>query len=139
MASFRFYDNPSSGNAPLVIEAPVAASQTLEKGDAVYLSSGQLTKCGATCGSVFGVMEQDSDSAAADTLVKVALVTPFQRWRAVADADASSALLQSKLHDLTAAQLVSVADVTGGSLFLWEVKDSNTDVIVSFTVQDYRA
>lgn len=137
MANFRFYDNYISGQAPLVMLAPVAATQTLVEGDAVYLSSGQVTKRGVACGSVFGIMAEDSAAQAENTLVKVYLVTPYQRWRATADASAASALKQSKVHDLTAAQLVSVADVTGGSLFIWDTLDSNTDVLVSFTQLDY--
>lgn len=139
MPAFRFWDDYQSGQPPKVIKAPVAATQTLAIGDAVKLSSGQLVKCGAATGSVFGIMAQASASAAAGTLVEVYLVTPFQRWRAVASADASSALLQSKAHDLTSSQTVDPADTTGGSLFIWGTLSSNTDVLVSFTVQDYRA
>lgn len=138
MANFRFYKDLATGKNPYIVKAPVAASQTLKVGDAVYLSSGQVTKRGVACGSVFGIMAEDSAAQAENTEVSVYLVTEYQQWLATADADASSALLQSKLHDLTAAQLVSVADVTGGSLFIWDTRSSNTEVIVSFTSQDYK-
>lgn len=72
-------DNPNgfrvvktlSGGPAYIIEVPVATTQTLAKGDAVYLSSGQVTIATSGTGSIFGVMAEDSASQTANTLVKV--------------------------------------------------------------------
>lgn len=67
---------PSRGTLPME-RHPVAASQTLVVGDLVYLVSGQVTKCAASGSDVtsttgiWGIMAQDSNSQAANTLVAV--------------------------------------------------------------------
>lgn len=61
--------NVSEGD---VLEFPVAASQTLAKGDPVILSSGQIAVAVSNSSTeLCGVMAQDSASQAAGTLVKV--------------------------------------------------------------------
>lgn len=72
-------DNPNgfnvvktlSGGPPTIVEVPVATTQTLAKGDPVYLSSGQVTIAASSTGAIFGVMAQDAASLTANTLVKV--------------------------------------------------------------------
>ena len=67
-------DNPNGFTCVqggFVIHFPVAASQTLAKGDAVALSSGQVTIATGTSGALLGVMAAPSASASANTLVPV--------------------------------------------------------------------
>jgi hypothetical protein len=66
-------------------------------------------------------------------MVKVQLAMPTQVWRATASADATSYVLDGTAsYDLTSAQLVNVADTTGGSLQIVALGDSNTDVYIQF-------
>jgi hypothetical protein len=59
-----------SGNIR-TIDVPVATTQTLAAGDAVYLSSGQVTIATSTTGQIWGVMAEPSVTQAANTMVKV--------------------------------------------------------------------
>jgi len=135
MANFEFaYDLSGNNRPPAVRRLKVAASQTLVKGDAVIMSSGLIAKGGAAIGEVVGVMAQDSDGAAEDTLVEVEIAMPWHVWRAVATADATSVVLNgTEAYDLTTAQLVDVADTTGGSLQIIDIDaDDNTAIWVQF-------
>lgn len=72
-------DNPNgfkvaytlSGGPPARIWYPIAASQTLHKGDMVYLSSGQVTIATSSTTSLLGVIDQDCSGLPANTLVPV--------------------------------------------------------------------
>jgi hypothetical protein len=135
MANFEYAYDMAPGNfAPVIRELPVAASQTLVVGDAVIMSSGQIAKAGAAAGEIVGVMAQDSASADAGTLVKVQVAMPSQVWRATATADATSVVRDgTATYDLTAAQLVDVADTTGGSLEIVDINpDTNTAIYIQF-------
>jgi len=59
------------GGPATIMYFPVATTQTLAKGDAVYLSSGQVTIAGGTTNPILGVMAQASVLATANTLVAV--------------------------------------------------------------------
>lgn len=133
--NFKFAFNLGGGNlTPARHKLPVAATQTLVRGDALVMSSGRVAKAGAASGVVVGIMAQDSDGAAGGTLVEVDIVTPEQVWEATATADATAVVLNGTLtYDLTAAQLVDVADTTGGSLTIVGLKDSVTNIFVQFT------
>lgn len=136
MANFSFAYNLNGTNyPPTTRKLPVAASQTIVSGDALVMSSGQLAKAGDGSGTVVGVAAQDSDGAAAGTLIEVQLVQPSQVWRAVASADATSNVLDgTATYDLNAAQAVNIADTTGGSLQIIDIDASvNTDIYVQFT------
>jgi len=133
--NFEFAYSLAGGNFPPVIrKLPVAASQTLVVGDALIMSSGQVTKGGAAIGEVVGIAAQDSASAAAGTLIEVEIVMPHQVWRATATADATSVVRNgTETYDLTSAQLVDVADTTGGSLQIIDIDPvTNTAIYVQF-------
>lgn len=135
MANFEYAYNLAGGNYPPVVrKLPVAASQTLVYGDAVVMSSGQIAKAGDGSGTIVGVVAEDSASAAAGTLVEVHIAQATQVWRATASADASALVLDgTATYDLTAAQLVNVADTTGGSLQIVDIDaDDNTAIYVQF-------
>lgn len=135
-ANFEFAYSLAGGNLPPVIrKLPVAATQTLVVGDAVIMSSGKVAKAGDGSGTIVGVMAQDSTTQAAGTLVEVEIAMPWHVWRAVASADASSYELDGiEAYDLTSAQLVNVADTTGGSLRIINVDDTTaTDIHIQFT------
>ena len=121
---------------PRIEKLPVAASQAIERGDVLVLSSGQLAVAGDGTGEVVGVAAQDSASQDAGTLIEVYVVTPTQVWEMVASADASSIVRDgTSTYDLTSAQLVNVADTTGGSLQVVDIDaDDNTLIHVQFTV-----
>jgi len=71
---FQFAYRGASG-IPRIALIPVAATQTLYKGDPVVRASGVLNVMagGASAGTVVGVMNQDSVLADAGTLVEVIL------------------------------------------------------------------
>lgn len=123
--------------SPIIHDFPVAASQTLVAGDLVYLSSGQVTICGASSGTVLGIMAEDSASAAAGTLVAVQVAQPGYVYRATADADATSHVLAAKTYDINATtQTVDVGDASNGCIIILELADSTTDIRVMFTEFD---
>lgn len=135
MANFEFAYSLAGGNFPPVLrKLPVAASQTIAKGDALIMSSGKVAKGGAAIGEVVGVAAQASDGAAAGTLIEVEIAMPWQVWRATASADATSVVLNgTETYDLTSAQVVDVADTTGGSLQIVDIDASvNTAIYVQF-------
>ena len=45
---FKFYRNQNGSNHEKYVELPTTASETYKQGEALVLSSGALTKCGAT-------------------------------------------------------------------------------------------
>jgi len=135
MANFEYaYDMSGNNQPPAIRKLPVAASQTLVKGDALIMSSGQLAKAGAASGEIVGVAAQDSTLAAAGTLIEVYIAMPWQVWRATATADATSVVRNgTEAYDLTSAQLVDVADTTGGSLQIVDIDaDVNTSIYIQF-------
>ena len=138
MAKFEFVRSlGNGGQAPAIEEFPVAASQTLVIGDLVYLSSGQVTICGASSSTVLGLMAEDTDGADAGTLVKVQVAQPGYLYKATADADATSHVLAAKTYDINATtQTVDVGDASNGCIIIKELGDSTTDVRIMFTEFD---
>lgn len=135
--NFEFaYDMSGNNRAPVRMKLPVAATQTIVAGDALVWSSGKLAKAGATFGSVVAIAAQDSTLAAAGTLIEVEIPLRHQTWRATASADATANVNDGTAsYDLTAAQLVNLADTTGGSIQIVDIDpDDNTRVYIQFTV-----
>lgn len=133
--NFEYAYSLAGGNfSPVIRKLPVAATQTIVVGDALIMSSGQLAKGGAAIGEVVGIAAEASASQAAGTLIEVEIVMPWQVWRAVATADATSVVLNgTETFDLTAAQLVDVADTTGGSLQIIGMDPASvTEIYVQF-------
>lgn len=119
---------------PAVREFPVAATQTLVVGDLVILSSGKVTIAGDSAAAPLGVMAQDSDGASAGTMVKVYPILPGQVWRATADADATNHVLATSVYDINATtQTVDVGDNANGAIIILALRDSTTDIEISFT------
>ena len=135
MANFDFaYNLDGSNSTPVKKKFPVAATQTLLVGDLVELSSGKIAKCGDATPRVFGVMAEDSSSAAAGTLVQVYVAQPGQVWRAIADADATTHVLAGRAYDINVTtQTVDVGDAAAGCIQIVELGSANTDVYVAFT------
>ncbi len=135
--NFEFaYDMSGNNRAPVRMKLPVAATQTIVAGDALVWSSGKLAKAGATFGSVVAIAAQDSDGAAAGTLIEVEIPLRHQTWRATASADATSNVNDGTAsYDLTSAQVVNLADTTGGSIQIVDIDpDTNTSIYIQFTV-----
>lgn len=134
---FAYSLQDDRNTTPAVHEFPVAATQTLLAGDLVYLSSGKVTIAGASQTSVLGVMAQDSDGAAAGTMVRVHVIAPGQVWKATADADATSHVLAAKTYDINATtQTVDVGDAANGCILILRLGSSTTDVYIMFTEFD---
>jgi hypothetical protein len=117
MGNFEFAYSLLGGNYPPVKrKLPVAATQTLVVGDALAFSSGKLAKAGD--GSVIAaICAQDATLLAEGTLIEVEIVLRTHVWKAVASADATSYVLNgTSAYDLTSAQLVNLADTTGGGI-----------------------
>lgn len=135
--NFEFaYDMSGNNRSPVLMKLPVAATQTIVAGDALEWSSGKLAKSDDAFGSVVAIAAQDSDGAAAGTLIEVEIPMPWQVWRATASADATSNVNDgTATYDITSAQVVNVADTTGGSLQIVAIDpNDNTRVYVQFTV-----
>jgi len=54
-----------SGNEPMVIDYPEAASQTFVKGEFVYLSGGYVTECSDNPTAILGMAEDDAHNSTA--------------------------------------------------------------------------
>jgi hypothetical protein len=134
MGNFEFaYMLDGSQGVPAVHKFPVAATQTLEIGDLVLLSSGKVAKAAASIADVLGVMAEDSASQAEGTMVKVYPILPGQVWKATADAAATSVVLTSKLIDINSDQTVDVGDTTNGCISVLKTGTTSTEVYVTFT------
>jgi len=135
--NFEFaYDMSGNNRAPVKMKLPVAATQTIVAGDALEWSSGKLAKSDDAFGKVVAIAAQDSDGAAAGTLIEVEIPMPWQVWRAVASADATAIVNDgTATYDITSAQLVNVADTTGGSIQVIDIDaDDNTRIYIQFAV-----
>lgn len=132
MAAFEFAFTLGAGNhmPPALWKLPVAASQDIEVGDALAISSGQLVV--ATGGTVIAAIAQEkSDNQAAGTLIQVYIPQPYHVWRAVASADASSNILDgTDTYDLGTAQVVNLSDTTGGGFRIIEGYDADDNTLI---------
>jgi hypothetical protein len=134
VANFTFAYNLNGENSvPVVKTLPVKDGQTIAVGDALVIDTNAVAKAGATFGECVGVAMEAVTSASGDS-IEVAIAQPSQVWKATASADATSHVLGVATYDLTAAQLINVADTTGGSVRIVELGDSVTDVRVVFAV-----
>jgi hypothetical protein len=137
MAAFEFAFTLGAGNhyPPALWMLPVAASQDIEVGDALTISSGQLAVAGN--GDVIAAIAQEkSDNQAAGTEIRVYIPQPYHVWRAVASADASSNVLDgTDTYDLGTSQVVNLADTSGGGMRIIEQYDvdDNTAIHVQIT------
>jgi hypothetical protein len=117
MPNFEYALSLAGPNYPPVKRKyPVAATQTLVVGDALYFSSGKLAKAGDG-NKIAAICAQISTLQAEGTLIEVEIVQPWHVWKATASADATTYVLNgTDAYDLTAAQLVNLADTTGGGI-----------------------
>ena len=97
---FTYRRNMAGGNYPPEIRVmTVAANQTLVRGDAVSLSSGNVTKTGATAGRIAGIMAEAVTTGSGVTAeAQVRVITPSQVWRGTANANAASRRSQRYTH-----------------------------------------
>lgn len=97
---------------------PIAASQTLTKGDFVILSSGLVAIALANSAELCGVIAQDCASLSSGTLVPV-YASPDTVFEVIADADSSSAVAGNALGIVgtTGAMMLDIGD------------DNSTDVL----------
>lgn len=132
---FEFaYDMSGNNRAPVRMKLPVAATQTIVAGDALEWSSGKLAKSDDAFGSVVAIAAQDSDGADAGTLIEVEIPMPWQVWRGTASGDATSHVNNgTATYDITSAQVVNLADTTGGSIQIVDTDpNDNTRVYIQF-------
>jgi len=118
-------DNPNgfkpaytlSGGPPAVVWMPVATTQTLAKGDAITLSSGQVAISTSTSGTIDGVMAAPSVSATANTLVPVYVAN-------------SDTVFEGQCSGSSAVALIGTAVDIEGTTGIMEVnEDATTEVI----------
>lgn len=102
---------------------PIAASQTLTKGDFVILSSGLVAIALANSATLCGVIAQDCASLAASTLVPV-YADPDTVFEVIADA-ASNSIVAGETHDIIGA--------TGAMMM--DADAATTDVLMCLRAQ----
>ena len=131
MGNFTFVKSLDGANRrPVTMKLPVAASQTLVDGDALYFSSGKLAKAG-NGNKIAAICRQTSTTQAAGTLIEVEIVQSHHVWKATASADATNYLLDgTDTYDLNASQQVNVADTTGGGMRIIELPDASDLTVV---------
>lgn len=125
----------TTSTQPVRLVLPVAASQTIVVGDALTINGdGQLAKATAA-DSIDAVAYEDSASQAQGTLVEVEIVQSHQVWQAVASADASGSVRDgTDTYDITSAQVVNLADTTGGGIRIIDIDaDDNTLIDVQIS------
>ena len=110
-----------SGGPPIVQDQPVAASQTLLKGDPVTSSGGELTKGAANSGAIYGVTVEAVTTTVADekTVCKVAVASRHNIFRGQADA-ATNAIHEGEECDI----------IASGSKWLVDIGASTEDVVL---------
>lgn len=132
--NFTFaYDASGDNTPPALHEFPIAAAQTVVVGDLMVVSSNQVVKASASIAEVIGVMAEDSDGVAAGTNVRLYVINRNQVWKAIADADASGAVLGNLTYDINTNQTVDVGDASNGCIQIVKLGDTNTEVFVSFS------
>lgn len=131
MGNFEFAFSLAGGNYPPVKRyLPVAATQTLVVGDALYFSSGKLTKAGDGH-KIAAICAQDATLLAEGTLIEVEIPMPWHVWKATASGDATTYVLNgTDAYDLTAAQLVNLADTTGGGIRVIAQPDASDTAVI---------
>lgn len=135
--NFEFaYDMSGNNRAPVRMKLPVAATQTIVAGDALEWSSGKLAKSDDAFGKVVAIAAEDSDGADAGTLIEVEIPMPWHVWRAWASAAATAIVNDGTAsYDITSAQLVNIADTTGGSIQVVDIDaDDPTRIYIQFAV-----
>jgi hypothetical protein len=100
-----------------MLTLPVAASQTIVKGDLVAISSGKVIKAGAAATKVVGLAGAaitTGESPTAADVIPVNVIDGFTVLEFTYTGTFTDALMMSAAYDLTAAQVVDQADTTGG-------------------------
>ncbi len=118
--------------APLVAtdEYYMTNSEAVTRGEALYFSSGRLTK--AVGGSAVAAIAMQTKAAGTDVKVKVALVTATQIWRVgyTGTPDVAFIVGQNAADIDTTGLLINAADVTGGAFAIMAKNTTNTKVDV---------
>lgn len=115
---------------------PATASEAIVEGEALVLSSGKLTKCGASAKPTFVAMKALSASAT-DRNIPVIRVEENQLYEVATSADCSAVALGTKVTIHTDA--ASVTATSGGACEIVDLLDaaaSGDPVIVRFVAPD---
>jgi hypothetical protein len=115
------------GSVPVVRDLPVTGTNTYKSGDLVVLSSGKLAKVSNSVSTVSAVLQESRESGADGDLMKAAIITTAQVWRASMDAATYSASIGAETQDVAGSRLLDANDASGGSLALVEVRDDPHD------------
>ncbi len=115
------------GSVPVVRDLPVTGTNTYKSGDLVVLSSGKLAKVSNSVSTVSAVLQESRESGADGDLMKAAIITTAQVWRASMDAATYSASIGTETQDVAGSRLLDANDASGGSLALVEVRDDPHD------------
>lgn len=104
-----------------------ASGEEIKAGEALVLSSGKLTKCGATTAPQY-VSMTNLDKNATDRVINVNVVTKNQVWRAPCSADPSALKAGDKVT-LSADALMVTATTTNGVVTVEKVDDQDDTVL----------
>lgn len=128
MARKVSYIKSLDNTQPMMEKVQVAANQTIVVGDLLVISSGKVAKAGAAATAVFGIAEANITTGGSPTAADEIPVTIINEKSVLEVSYTGTAIAAAGLfgtaYDITAAQVLDTADVTGG--FLLAVKLPNT-------------
>lgn len=130
---FEFAFDLNGASTPMVKDFTAGESTAYKKGDLVTVQSdGYVDKLTTSIGEVTGVVEESVSSAActaSSTEIKVAIATPTQVWRCSMDASTATTAIvgYTKTLDTNDANTIDAADITNGSLILFDKSKTDDD------------
>lgn len=148
---FEFAYDLNGASTPLIKDFVCGEGDAYLKGDLVLIQSdGYVDKVTTSIGEITGVVEEAVSAAAAtasSTEIKVAIATPSQVWRCSMDASTATTAIvgYTKTLDTNDANTIDAADVTNGSLILFDKSlfDDDGNILayvmfkdVTFGIQD---
>jgi len=123
---------PVESSSAKIRRLPVAAAQTLKRGDMVILSSGQIAIALAASGELAGVIAEDSAAQAENTLVDVyadpETVFVGRADGALALADALNSLKEIDITGATGAMMIDANASATDVLLIVEQYDTREDL-----------
>lgn len=110
-AGFRPIKRPGMGELPFEYEQ-MTGSEAVSLGEALVMSSGKLTKCGATTKPQF-IAAASADATTAGEVIPVWRVDALQEWTTQSMATVASTLIGSKVTLHTDGLLVTATTTSG--------------------------
>lgn len=130
---FEFAFDLNGASTPMIKDFTAGEGTAYKKGDLVTIQSdGYIDKLTTSIGEITGVVEESVSAAActaSSTEIKVAIATPTQVWKCSMDASTATTAIvgYTKTLDTNDANTIDAADITNGSLILFDKSKTDDD------------